>query len=350
MFIELVLNMDVSTSLIIGVIIGLVIAVPFIWFLVKPNKTSSNLDINEIKAQISLLITSGSQSQKNISDTLSNSMANLSDRLNLRLTDQTAQTAKELSEMQKKLAIIDSAQKNLTELTQQVTGLQNILSNKQSRGSFGEVQLENIVNDSLPKSSFEFQHTLSNNKRVDCLVKMPGPPGNICIDSKFPLEAWKSYLDSKNEDDRTLFLKKLNNDVEKHIKDIAEKYIIPGETADSAVMFLPSESIYAGINLHLPNCVSSSRKNRVFMAGPDNLMLLLHTVRAILRDASMSEAASTIQVEVAKIMDDIVRLDERVNKLATHFAQAQSDLNSIQTSSKKIISRGQKINEIEVEK
>ena len=192
MFIELVLNMDVSTSLIIGVIIGLVIAVPFVWILLKQNKTLPDMDLNEIKAQLSLLITSGNQSQKNISETLSNSMANLSDRINVRLTDQTAQTGKELSEMLKKLAIIDAAQQNLTELTQQVTGLQNILSNKQARGSFGEVQLENIVNDALPKSSFEFQFTLSNKKRVDCLVKLPGPPRNICIDSKIPLEAWKS--------------------------------------------------------------------------------------------------------------------------------------------------------------
>ena len=342
--------MDISTSLVLGIIIGLVVAVPFVWIMLKQNKTLPDMDLNEIKAQLSLLITSGNQSQKNISETLSNSMANLSDRINVRLTDQTAQTGKELSEMLKKLAIIDAAQQNLTELTQQVTGLQNILSNKQSRGSFGEVQLENIVNDALPKSSFEFQFTLSNKKRVDCLVKLPGPPGNICIDSKFPLEAWKSYLESNNENERSLFLKQLNNDVEKHIKDISEKYIIPGETADSAVMFLPSESIYAGINLHLPNCVSLSRKHRVFMAGPDNLMLLLHTVRAILRDTSMSKAASTIQVEVSKMMDDIVRLDERVKKLSTHFLQAQSDLNSIQTSSNKIISRGQKIDEIEVEK
>ena len=151
--------MDISTSLVLGIVIGLVIAVPFVWIMLKQNKTLPDMDLNEIKAQLSLLITSGNQSQKNISETLSNSMANLSDRINVRLTDQTAQTGKELSEMLKKLAIIDAAQQNLTELTQQVTGLQNILSNKQSRGSFGEVQLENIVNDALPKSSFEFQFT-----------------------------------------------------------------------------------------------------------------------------------------------------------------------------------------------
>ena len=226
--------------------------------------------------------------------------------------------------------------------------MQNILSNKQARGSFGEVQLENIIKDALPFSAFSFQTTLSNGKRVDCLVNLPGPPGNICIDSKFPLEAWKSFSNGQNEQDRILSLRKLRQDIEKHIKDISEKYIISGETADSAVMFLPSEAVYAGINANLPEIVNFSRRQRVFMAGPDNLMLLLHTVSSVLRDARMSEATGIVKNEVVKMMDDVKRLDERVIKLVNHFTQAESDLNAIQTSSRKIIGRGQKIDEIEV--
>ena len=180
-------------------------------------------------------------------------------------------------------------------------------------------------------------------------MRMPGPPGNICIDSKFPLEAWRSFTDGKNENDRTISLRKLKQDTEKHIKDISEKYIIPGETAETAVMFLPSESIYAGINVHLSDSIIFGRQKRVFMAGPDNLMLLLHTVRAVLRDASMSEMAGAVQSEVAKMMEDVNRLDDRVSKLINHFTQAQSDLNAIQISTRIVTSRGQKIEEIEVD-
>ena len=345
---------------IILLILSLVASILFITYLVVKTRQNSNLlELNEIKAQLNIIASTGSQSQQAVSDALSkqqetlnkgleSSLANLSDRLNLRLTDQTAKTTKELSEMQKRLAVIDSAQKNILELTQQVSGLQNILSNKQARGSFGEVQLENIIKDVLSETSYSFQHTLSNGKRVDCLVKMPGPPGNICIDSKFPLEAWRSFTDGKNENERTISLRKLKQDTEKHIKDISDKYIIPGETAETAVMFLPSESIYAGINVHLSESIIFGRQKRVFMAGPDNLMLLLHTVRAVLRDASMSEMAGEVQSEVAKMMEDVNRLDDRVGKLINHFTQAQSDLNAIQISTRKVTSRGQKIEEKEV--
>ena len=205
-----------ETIWIILLILSLVAIILFIAYLLVKTKQNSNfLELNEIKAQLNIIASTGSQSQQAVSDALSkqqetlnkgleSSLANLSDRLNLRLTDQTARTTKELSEMQKRLAVIDSAQKNILELTQQVSGLQNILSNKQARGSFGEVQLENIIKDILSDTSYSFQHTLSNGKRVDCLVRMPGPPGNICIDSKFPLEAWRSFTDGKNENDRTI--------------------------------------------------------------------------------------------------------------------------------------------------
>ena len=347
--------MELSIYLILGMFLGILLSLAIVWIFLKNRNSDSNKELNAIKGQLNLIATSGSQSQQAVSEAISRQAESLnkgleilSDRMNVRLTDQTAQTTKELSEMQKRLAIIDSAQKNLTELTQQVTGLQNILSNKQARGSFGEVQLENIIKDALPFSAFSFQTTLSNGKRVDCLVNLPGPPGNICIDSKFPLEAWKSFSNGQNEQDRISSLRKLRQDIEKHIKDISEKYIIPGETADSAVMFLPSEAVYAGINANLPEIVNFSRRQRVFMAGPDNLMLLLHTVSSVLRDARMSEATGIVKNEVVKMMDDVKRLDERVIKLVNHFTQAESDLNAIQTSSRKIIGRGQKIDEIEV--
>ena len=342
--------MNLIVPLIIGLtVLSIIILVTF-WLYLRQKTSSSQLDLNEIKAQLQLIATTGNQSQKNLSDSISSSMVKLTELLSNRLNDQTKQTTTELTEMHKRLAVIDSAQKNLTDLTKQVTGLQNILSNKQARGSFGEAQLENIINDMLPSSSFEFQYKLTNERRVDCLVKLPGPPGNVCIDSKFPLESWRAFSDSKDDENRKFYLKKLGQDVEKHIKDISEKYIIPGETAETALMFIPSESIYSGINVHLPDCVLFSRKKRVLMVGPDNIMHILNTVRALMRDARMSEAAGIIQVEVAKMMGDVERLDKRVSNLVNHFNSAQNDLEAIQTSSRKIVSRGLKIDEIEVKK
>ena len=210
------------------------------------------------------------------------------------------------------------------------------------------MQLENLVRDALPENAFDFQATLVNGKRVDCLLRLPNPPGPICIDSKFPLEAFRRLTGASNDSERDSARRALEIDVKKHIQDIAEKYIIPGETAESAILFLPSESVYAEINIQLPKMVAASRKARVYMAGPDNLMLLLHTVRAILRDARMHEAAGLIQTQVDLMMKDVHRLEDRVVKLATHFSQAERDISDIQTSTRKIISRGDKIDEIEV--
>jgi DNA recombination protein RmuC len=251
--------------------------------------------------------------------------------------------------MAEKLSVISEANAHISALSGQVNTLQNILSNKQARGSFGEVQLENLVRDALPDSAYSFQHTLGNGKRVDCFIEMPNPPGAICIDSKFPLEAYRGLTEAGDETARDQARRALEADVKKHITDIAERYIVPGETADSAIMFLPSESVYAEINLQLPRIVDESRKRRVYMAGPDNLMLILHTVRAILRDARMHEKAGLIQAEVDRMMQDVSRLDERVRKLATHFRQTEKDIDDIQISTRRITSRGGKITQIDVD-
>jgi DNA recombination protein RmuC len=180
-------------------------------------------------------------------------------------------------------------------------------------------------------------------------VKMPDPPGSICIDSKFPLEDYKKLVSSQNDLDKKENLKLFHNAVQKHIKDIAEKYILPGETADSAIMFLPSESIYSEINIRFPKLVNESRNKKVYMAGPDNLMLLLHTVRAILRDASMSQTAGKIQVEVDKLINDLNLLSERIFKLDKHFDLARKDLDDIKISHRKIENRGEFITSIDVD-
>ena len=312
------------------------------------NKNNKNTEKNipkDDENQIAELKGAVSQLSKTIEERLGNFGSSIGNSLN----QQTESTQKSLMEMHARLAVIDRAQENINSLSNQVNDLQNILSNKQLRGAFGEVQLENIVKDALPQNAYQFQYTLMSNSRVDCIVKMPEPPGPICIDSKFPLEDYKKFASSSNDQEKKDNLKLFHNAVQKHIKDISEKYILPGETADSAIMFLPSESIYSEINIRFPKLVNESRSKKVYMAGPDNLMLLLHTVRAILRDATMSQTAGKIQIEVNKLINDLTLLADRFNKLDKHFDLARKDLDDIKISHRKIESRGQVITSIEID-
>ena len=312
------------------------------------NKNKNNITNNNEKEEINqILELKGALFQ--LSKTMEERLGNFGSSIGNSLSQQTESTQKSLTEMHQRLGIIDRAQENINALSNQVSDLQNILSNKQLRGAFGEVQLENIVKDALPQNAYQFQHTLKSSNRVDCIVKMPEPPGPICIDSKFPLEDYKNFVGSSNEYDKKNNLKLFHNAVQKHIRDISEKYILPGETADSAIMFLPSESIYAEINIRFPKLVNESRNKKVYMAGPDNLMLLLHTVRAILRDATMSQTAGKIQVEVSKLVNDLNLLADRILKLDKHFDLARKDLDDIKISHRKIENRGEAITSIDVD-
>ena len=280
----------------------------------------------ELRGQLAQLAAQSNALQTTIASQMQQTEGRLGTRLEQSLRDQNERTNRSLTGMSERLAVISEANTHIAALSGQVNELQNILSNKQARGSFGEVQLENLVRDALPDTAYAFQQTLGNGRRVDCYLKMPSPPGPICIDSKFPLESYRQLKAAGDDAARDVARRAMEADVKKHISDIADKYIIPGETADSAILFLPSESVYAEINLQLPKLV-----------------------RAILRDARMHEAAGLIQVEVDKMMQDVGRLDERVKKLATHFSQAEKDIEDIQTSARKISSRGGKITQIDVD-
>jgi DNA recombination protein RmuC len=319
-----------------------------VMIMLRRQPAGDDTGLAELRGQLAQMAGQSGELQKVIASQMAESEGRLGTRLEQSLRDQNERTTKSLTGMAEKLAVITEANNHISQLSGQVTQLQNILSNKQARGSFGEVQLENLVKDALPDSAFSFQHTLTNGRRVDCFITMPNPPGSICIDSKFPLESFRALTEAADEAARVAARRSLEGDVKKHINDIAQKYIVPGETAESAILFLPSESVYAEINLQLPKLVEASRRAHVYMAGPDNLMLILHTVRAILRDAQMHEAAGQIQKEVDMMMQDVTRLDDRVAKLATHFQQAEKDISDIQTSTRKITSRGQKITQIEV--
>ncbi|MGF1594347.1 MAG: DNA recombination protein RmuC [Kiloniellaceae bacterium] len=267
-----------------------------------------------------------------------------------RLTDSTTKHQTALADLRERLAVIDKAQQNLTELSTQVVGLQDILANKQARGAFGEIQLRDLVEATLPPSAYEFQATLGNGRRADCLLRLPNPPGSIAIDSKFPLESYEALRRAGSDEAQvTAARRAFQADVRRHVKDIAERYIIPGETAESALMFLPSEAVYAELHANCREVVEASYKARVWIVSPTTLMATLNTVRAVLKDVRMREQAAIIQTEVGKMMEDVLRLNERVGKLERHFDQASRDIQDIRTSANKVVSRGEKIGELELE-
>lgn len=337
-----------ETFIIIIFIFSILSIFSLIMFLVYKGKLKSSVDknkLNEFQSNFSEIQGSLLYLTKTLEDKISNINKNIGSSLN----EQTEKTQKSLSEMRERLAIIDNAQMNINELTTQVHSLKNILSNKQLRGAFGEVQLENLIRDSLPQNAYKFQHTLKNGFRVDCIVNLPYPPGPICIDSKFPLEEYRSYLNSKDDHRKIEYLKKFSQSVIKHINDISKKYIEVNETADSAIMFLPSESIYHEINIKLHKVVNESRLKKVYLAGPDNLMLILNTIRAIIRDANMHKMAGEIQIEVSKLLIDLENLNDRFNKLDKYFELAQKTLEQVKVSQKKTYNRGKKIVSIEVD-
>ena len=281
--------------------------------------------------------------------TLQERLDGVSKRMSDSLSESSEKTANSLGNLGKHLQVIDKAQQNITELTGQVIGLQDILDNKQARGAFGEVQLNDLVSAILPPSAYVFQATLANSRRVDCLIHLPNPPGPICVDSKFPLE---SYHQLRNAEDETALVRAkrdFRTAIAKHVQDIAERYIIPGETAESALMFLPSEAVYAELHTNFLDAVEQSYRARVWIVSPTTLMATLNTVRAVLKDVRMREQAGVIQIEVQKMLEDVERLDKRVGNLGRHFKQMDDDIKEIAISTDKIIRRAEEIDEVQME-
>ena len=280
--------------------------------------------------------------------TLHERLDGVTKRMGDSLEKSATKTATSLGELGKHLNVIDQAQKNISELAGQVVGLQDILDNKQTRGAFGEVQLENLVISILPPSAYDFQAALSNKRRVDCLIRLPNPPGPIAVDAKFPLESYHALYAAEDDSQLKAAQRAFRTAIGKHVKDIQERYILPGETADSALMFLPSEAVYAELHGNFPEVVEQSYRARVWIVSPTTLMATLNTVRAVLKDARMREQAGVIQAEVLKLLDDVGRLDERTQKLQSHFGQAARDLDLIATSTKKITRRAAQIEEVQL--
>ncbi len=267
-------------------------------------------------------------------------------RVGQSMQETTRHTAESLRALHERLAVIDSAHKNLSELTSQVTTLRDVLANKQARGAFGQARMEAIVADGLPKDAYAFQHTLSNNKRPDCVVFLPDQRP-LCIDAKFPLEAMTALREARSEEEARQASQRLRQDVARHITDIAEKYLLPGETQDTALMFVPSESVYADIYDRFDDIIQKAYRARVVLVSPSLLMLAIQVMQQIMKDARMRDAADCIRTEVTAMTGDLARLRERVNKLQTHFGQVNEDVRQILISADKIEKRAGRINDLD---
>ncbi|WP_375593530.1 DNA recombination protein RmuC [Algihabitans albus] len=287
--------------------------------------------------------------ERQLAEAMDKRLGNFTQRVSDRLNEQAQSQSTTMTDLRERLAVIDRAQKNITELSTQVVGLQDILSNKQARGAFGEVQLKDLVESALPPSAYGFQATLSNGRRADCLIELPNPPGPIAVDAKFPLESYQALRQAEDDATRLTAQRAFAADLRKHVRDIAERYILPGETAESALLFLPSEAVYAELHANFPNVVEESYRARVWIVSPTTMMATLNTVRAVLRDVRMREQAGVIQTEVQTMLEDVARLDQRVGKLENHFDQASRDIRDIRISADKVTKRGERIKDLELE-
>jgi len=309
--------------------------------------------MGEVRKQVTeALVQNGNELGKKV-DALTRStderLKEISGQVDKRLNEGFEKTTATFADVVKRLALIDEAQKKITELSGNVMSLQEVLADKRSRGAFGEVQLNSLVRNVMPESSFSFQHTLSNNTRVDCMLFLPEPSGSIGIDSKFPLESYRKMTDIEcAEVDRLVAEKQFKKDIKKHISDISEKYIISGETSDGAVMFIPAEAIFAEIHAHHYDLVEDAQRARVWLVSPTTLMAVLTTARAVLKDSATRKQVHLIQEHLVALAKDFSRFQVRMDNLSKHIDQASKDVNDVNTSARKISSRFEKIEKVEL--
>lgn len=280
--------------------------------------------------------------QADFARSVSERLDSFGQRVGQSVTETSRSTNESLSKLSERLAVIDRAQANITQLSSQVVELQHVLANKQTRGAFGQARMEAIIQDGLPAGSYRFQPTLTNGRRPDCLIAFPNGAADLVIDAKFPLEGWTA-LKGDDSPARRAAQSQFRRDVQNHIGAIRQRYFISGETQDTAFMFVPSESIFADIHEHFEDLVQFAHRNRVVIVSPSLLMLSIQVIQAVLRDTRIREQAHLVRDEVVRLMDDIGRLDERVRKLQSHFGQANKDVEEILVSTRKITNRGEKI-------
>lgn len=307
----------------------------------------------EMRNQVSLMLNQNTQRLTDQVDKLTQAtqekLKEISQEVDRQLKTGFEKTTLTFADVVKRLAIIDEAQKRITELSSNVVSLQEILSDKKSRGAFGEVQLSSLLRNMLPEKQFSLQHTLSNGKRADCLLFLPEPTGNIIIDAKFPLEGYRRLQnDALTDAEKKMLETQFKIDIKKHIQDIAEKYIIPGETSDGAMLFIPAEAIFAEIHAHFEELVLFAQQKRVWLVSPTTMMAVLTTARAVLKDAATRAQIHIIQEHLIGLGKDFERFQKRMDDVARHINQAHQDVELVHKSSQKLTSRFQKIEKVDM--
>ncbi len=302
----------------------------------------------ELQGRISQFAENSAQRDAAFQDKLDTRLDKVSQHVGASILNTQERNSASMKQLHERLALIDRAQKNIETLSGEVSGLQNLLSNKQSRGAFGEKQMQDLIETYLPPKAYSFQYALSNGKRVDALIHLPAGQGDVAIDSKFPMEAWRRLTAADNTPDTQRAQRDFANDVLRHIKDVASKYLIFGETHDLALLFLPSEAIYAELHANFPEVIEKGFSSKVMIVSPTTFMATLHTMRAVMRDAAMREQAHIIQREVGMMAKDVSLLDERVAKLQSHFNQSTEDIRKIRISTEKITKRADKIDSLDM--
>ena len=310
-------------------------------------------NMQSIREQVNVTLTTHIEHLGNRIDRLTietqERLKEISSRVDYKLTEGFEKTTSTFTDVVKRLTIIDEAQRKITELSSNVVSLQEVLSDKRSRGAFGEVQLSSLIQNMLPESHYALQYTLTNNKRCDCILFLPDPTGNIVIDAKFPLESYQQiHNENLHEIEKSQAEKQFRLDIRKHIRDIADKYIIPGETAEGAVMFIPAEAVFSEIHAHYPDLVEIAHQVRVWLVSPTTMMAILTTARAVLKDAATRKQVHIIQEHLIILSKDFDRFQGRMDKLAHHIDLAHKDVSNVHKSSQKITNRFNKIEKVEL--
>ena len=294
-------------------------------------------------------IASFTKSNNELHELLQKRLNDISGQVEQRLNKGFEKTTETFTDVVKRLALIDEAQKRITELSSNVVSLQEVLTDKRSRGAFGEVQMAGLISNIMPEGSYALQYSLSNGTRVDCMMFLPDPTGHIAIDSKFPLDSFQRMMDDEAGDaERISAEKQFRLDIKKHIKDIAAKYIIENETADGAIMFIPAEAVFAEIHAHQPQLVDEAQRARVWMVSPTTLMAVLTTARAVLKDSATRKQVHVIQEHLVSLAKDFDRFRKRMDNLSKHIQQANRDVEDVHISATKISSRFEKIEKVEL--
>lgn len=319
-------------------------AMNFLQEKLQDGMTQTRRQVNEVLQTHNQHLTS---SVEKLSAIVEQRLQDITGKVEKRLAEGFEKTTLTFTDVIKRLALIDEAQKKITELSGNVVSLQSVLDDKRTRGAFGEVQLNNLIRNMIPEKHYDFQHTLSNNKRADCILILPEPTGNLVIDAKFPLETFRRLHEQTSE--QKALQQQFRQDIKKHILDIADKYILPPETSDGAMMFIPAEAIFAEIHSEYPDLVEFAQQKRVWLVSPTTLMAVLTTARAVLKDAATRKQVHIIQDHLIKLATDFQRFEKRMDNLAKHIHQANEDVSDVKTSAKKLSSRFHKIEKVELE-